>query len=132
MHLNVKAKINLILNDFQLILKSNGVELMCKVKRLQFYSLQTKTSLFFLLYSIYYFFYSTTVFRSLYVTLPVLVRIIGPTMQNISIHWTEQQMGLHEYYIIHGYWIRDALKTKYLVCCGSASVMTFILAAGLF
>lgn len=53
-------------------------------------------------------------------------------MQNISIHWTEEQMGLHEYYIIRGYWIRDALKIKYLVCCGSASVMTFILAAGLF
>lgn len=77
-------------------------------------------------------FFSTTVFRGLCVTLPVLVRIIGPTMQNISIHWTEQQMGLHEYYIIRGYWIRDALKIKYLVCCGSASVMTFIVAAGFF
>lgn len=53
MHLNVKAKINLILNDF---LKSNGAELMCKVKRHQFCFLQTKASLFFPLYSICYFF----------------------------------------------------------------------------
>lgn len=45
--LNVKAKINLILNDFQLILKGDGVELMGKVKKLQFDSLQMKTSLFF-------------------------------------------------------------------------------------
>lgn len=33
-------------------------------------------------------------------------------MQSIFIHRTEHQMGLREYYIIHGHWIRDAFKKK--------------------
>lgn len=79
MHLNVKAKINLILNDF---LKSNGAELMCKVKRHQFCFLQTKASLFFPFIQFVISFHTTTVFKVLYITLLVLVGIIRPTMQS--------------------------------------------------
>lgn len=57
--------------------------------------------------------------------LPVLVRIIGQTMQTILIHRTEHWLGLQKYYIIHGHSIRDALKknNKYVVCSGMASVL---------
>lgn len=43
---------------------------------------------------------------------PVLVRIIGQTMQTILIHRTEHWLGLQKYYIIHGHSITDALKKK--------------------
>lgn len=99
MHLNVKAKINLILNDFQLILKGNGVELMCKVKRLQFYSRQMKVSLFFPLYSICYFFIPLLFSKAPGITSAILVRVTRPAVQSIFIYGTEHQMGLDEYCI---------------------------------
>lgn len=72
------------------------------LKGINFVPYRLKQAYFFSFIQFVISFYPTTVFKVLYITLPGLVEIIKNQQCKALIHKTEHQMGLREYYIIHG------------------------------